>query len=116
MSYVDGFVAAVPKARKAEYIAFAETMAKLILSWGATRVVENWGDDVPTGETTDFHRAVAAGPDEVVVFSWVEYPDKATRDKVQSLMMSDATMAGTSMPFDGKRLIYGGFSTMISAR
>ena len=115
MSYVDGFVAAVPKSRKAEYTAFAEAMAKLILSWGATRVVENWSEDVQPGKLTDFYRAVAAQEDEDIVFSWVEYPDKATREKVQKLMMSDETMAGMSMPFDGKRLIYGGFGTIVSA-
>src|SRR5690606_8065932 len=82
---------------------------------GATRLIENWGDDVPDGTLTDFRRAVQAGPDEVVVFSWLEYPDKATRDAANEKMMSDPRMQemGATMPFDGKRMIWGGFSSMI---
>ena len=115
MSYVDGFVAAVPKANKDLYITHARAAAELFLEWGATRVVENWGDDVPHGQTTDFYRAAAAKDDEVVVFSWVEYPDKATRDAVQHKMMNDPAMAAIGdMPFDGKRMIYGGFSTLFA--
>lgn len=115
MTYIDGFVAAVSKDGQAQYRAYAAVAAKLFLSWGAIRVVENWGDDVPTGKMTDFSRAVAAGPDEVVVFSWIEYPDKAVRDSVQAKMMSDPGMAQMTMPFDAKRMIYGGFTTIVSA-
>ena len=113
MTYIDGYVAAVPNANKELYKAHAKAAAERIKSWGATRVVENWGDEVPKGEATDFHRAVQAGPDEVIVFSWTEYPDKATRDAVMKKMMSPEGMAGIpDMPFDGKRMIFGGFENL----
>ncbi|MCR6670938.1 DUF1428 domain-containing protein [Devosia ginsengisoli] len=115
MSYVDGFVAAVPKANKELYIAHSRAAAEKLKGWGATRVVENWGDDVPTGENTDFQRAVSARPDEVIVFSWIEYPDKATRDRVMEKMMSPEEMAGVpDMPFDGARMIFGGFQNLFA--
>jgi len=112
MAYVDGFVVAVPKASKELYRQHAATVADLFRQWGATRVVETWGDDVPEGKTTDFFRAVAAKPDEVVVFSWVEYPDKETRAAVQKKMMTEMPRM-PEMPFDGKRLIYGGFEMLL---
>ncbi|MBN9008576.1 MAG: DUF1428 domain-containing protein [Rhizobiales bacterium] len=111
MAYIDGFVIAVPKANRERYRKMAAEAAKLFREWGATRVVETWGDDVPEGEVTDFFRAVAAQPDEVVVFSWIEYPDKATRDAVRKKMIKD--MPVPDMPFDGKRMIYGGFETLL---
>jgi len=115
MAYVDGFVAAVPKANKDAYMTHARAAAERIKQWGATRVVENWGDDVPTGETTDFQRAVLAKPDEVIVFSWIEYPDKATRDAVNKKMMSPEGMQGIpDMPFDGRRMIFGGFANLFA--
>lgn len=113
MTYIDGFVAAVPKANKEAYRATAQKAAQMFLDWGATRVVENWEDDVPDGQVTDFRRAVAAKPDEAIVFSWIEYPDKATRDVVQKKMMEDSGMSAMDMPFDMSRLIYGGFSTLL---
>jgi len=114
MTYVDGFVAAVPKANKDQYITHARAAAELFKQWGATRVVENWGDDVPKGELNDFYTSVHAKDDEVVVFSWVEYPDKATRDAVQHKMMNDPAMADVpDMPFDGKRMIFAGFSNLL---
>jgi Uncharacterized conserved protein len=113
MTYIDGFVAAVPRANKELYLAHARAAAERLKQWGAIRVVENWGDDVPAGEVTDFRRAVAAGPDEVIVFSWIEYPDKATRDVVVGKMMSPEAMAGVpEMPFDGRRMIFGGFENL----
>lgn len=113
MSYVDGFVAAVPKANKDQYIIHARGAAELARQWGATRVVENWGDDVPAGTLTDFERAVQAKDDEVVVFSWIEYPDKATRDQVMHKLMNDPAMANVpDMPFDGQRMIFGGFANL----
>src|SRR5690606_26141480 len=115
MAYVDGFVAAIPKANKQLYQEHSRASAERIKSWGATRVVENWGDDVPRGETNDFYGAVLAKPDEVVVFSWIEYPDKATRDAVMHKMMSPDGMEGMpETPFDGKRMIFGGFETLFS--
>lgn len=115
MTYVDGFVAAVPTANKEAYRRHARAAADLFIKWGALRVVENWGDDVPPGKATDFQRAVAAKDDEVVVFSWIEYPDKATREAIQNKMMSDPEMMAIGdMPFDGKRMIFGGFETLFS--
>lgn len=115
MPYVDGFVAAVPKANKQAYIEHAREAAELFKEWGATRIVETWGDDVPAGKQTDFMRAVAATDDEAIVFSWIEYPDKATRDAVGQKMMSDARMQAMKMPFDGARMIYGGFEALFVA-
>ena len=115
MAYVDGFVAAVPAANKQAYTEHAREAAVLFKEWGATRIVENWGSDIPAGKQTDFMRAVAAKPDEVIVFSWIEYPDKATRDAVGQKMMSDPRMQAMKMPFDGARMIYGGFETLLTA-
>ncbi|MGB3337288.1 MAG: DUF1428 domain-containing protein [Devosia sp.] len=112
MPYIDGFVAAVPTANKQAYIDHAREAGALFKQWGATRIVETWGDDVPAGEQTDFMRAVQAKPDESIVFSWVEYPDKATRDAAGQKMMSDPSMQAMKMPFDGARLIYGGFNSL----
>lgn len=113
MPYIDGFVAAVPKANKQAYIEHARESAVLFKEWGATRIVETWGDDVPAGEQTDFMRAVQAKPDEDIVFSWIEYPDKATRDAAGQKMMSDPRMQAMTLPFDGARMIYGGFETLV---
>lgn len=113
MTYVDGFVAAVPRANKELYRVHSLAASKLFKEWGATRVVENWGDDTPKGEVNDFFTAVQAKDDEVVVFSWIEYPDKATRDAVMKRMMEDPAMSSVpDMPFDGKRMIFGGFSNL----
>ena len=115
MAYIEGFVVAVPKANKEIYRKHAATAAELFKEFGVTRMVEAWGDDVPDGKVTDFRRAVQATDDEEVVFSWFEYPDKATRDAANQKMMSDPRMAamGSEMPFDGKRMIMGGFSTIL---
>jgi uncharacterized protein YbaA (DUF1428 family) len=111
MSYIDGFVAAVPRANKEAYHRHAAGSVAMFKEFGATRQVETWGDDVPEGKVTDFKGAVKAKPDEVVVFSWLEYPDKATRDKANQKIMSDPKMKepGATMPFDGQRMIFGGF-------
>jgi len=112
MSYVDGFVMAVPTANREKFLAHAREFDPVFIEFGATRVLECWGDDVPHGKVTDFHRAVQAGDDETVVFSWVEWPDKATRDAGMKKMMDDPRMDPNAnpMPFDGKRMIFGGFS------
>lgn len=116
MSYVDGFVIAVPTANREKFIAHAREGDALFIEFGATRVVECWGDDVPHGQQTDFHRAVQAGEDETVVFSWIEWPDKATRDAGMQKMMEDPRMdpEKNPMPFDGKRLVYGGFVPIVT--
>ena len=115
MTYFDGFVLAVPAANKDVYRQHAEDAAPLFKEFGATRLVEAWGDDVPDGKVTDFKGAVKAKNDEVVVFSWMEYPDKATRDAAGEKMMSDPRMKemGANMPFDGQRMIFGGFEPLI---
>lgn len=116
MSYVDGFVIAVPTANKTAFKEHALAMDTLFTKHGATQVIEAWGDDVPTGEATDFFKAVKAKDDETIVFSWVFWPDKATRDAGNEKIMADMTAMGddvTEMPFDGKRLIYGGFEVLV---
>jgi uncharacterized protein YbaA (DUF1428 family) len=112
MSYIDGFVAAVPTANKEAYRKHAASSVAMFKEFGATRQVETWGDDVPDGKVTDFKGAVKAKPDETIVFSWLEYPDKATRDKANEKIMSDPNMKelGAQMPFDGQRMIFGGFA------
>jgi uncharacterized protein YbaA (DUF1428 family) len=109
MAYVDGIIAAVPNANKEAFIKHAREIDPLFKEAGALSVVENWGDDVPDGKVTDFKRAVQATADETVVFSWVTWPDKATRDAGWDKLMKDERMANMQMPFDGKRMIYGGF-------
>lgn len=115
MTYVEGFVTAVPRANKEAYRKHAEEAYTMLKQYGVSRMVECWGDDVPIGQHTDFRRAVQAGDDEEVVFSWFEYADKAARDRANEQMMQDPRMKAMSatMPFDGKRMIYGGFQTIL---
>ncbi len=123
MTYIDGFVIAVPTANKQEFIDHATSADSLFLERGALRVIECWGDDVPDGKLTDYRRAVQAKDDETVVFSWIEWPDKATRDAVHAEMaewMQDPEKADprmhpekNPMPFDGKRMIFGGFTPVL---
>jgi uncharacterized protein YbaA (DUF1428 family) len=119
MTYIEGFVIAVPTANKQKFIDHANASDSMFIEWGATRVIECWGDDVPDGKFTDFRRAVQATSDESVVFSWIEWPDKATREAASAKMMdplnSDPRMdpEKNPMPFDGKRMIYGGFSPIV---
>ncbi len=117
MIYIDGFVAPVKAGTSVEaYAEFAEKAAIIFKEHGATRVVEGWGDDVPDGKVTDFRRSVAAEEGETVVFSWIEWPDKATRDAGMKKVMEDPRMQpGDPMPFDGKRLIFGGFQCVVDA-
>ena len=114
MTYIDGTVCAVPKDGKEAYLAFAREVGALFREHGATAVVENWGDDVPAGKTTDFLRAVQAGDDEVVVLSWIVWPDKAVRDAGWEKIMADPRMQNAKMPYDGKRMIYGGFQQILA--
>ncbi len=113
MAYIDGFVSAVPAANKQAYLESAKKFSKLFRELGATRVVECWGDDVPEGKVTDFRRAVKAEEGEVVVFAWVEYPSKAVRDAAMAKMETDPRMQHMEMPFDGKRMIVGGFNPIL---
>jgi len=115
MKYVDGFVIAVPADKREDYRKHAAEAAPLFKEFGATRMVECWGDDVPDGKVTDFRRAVQAKDDEVVVFSWIEYPSKEVRDAANEKIMTDPRMKdmGEQMPFDGKRMIFGGFMPIL---
>ena len=113
--YVDGFVLAVPNARQEDYRKHADDAAAVFKEHGALEVVECWGDDVPDGKQTDFKRAVQAKPEETVLFSWIEWPDKATRDRAMPLVMADPRLKpdANPMPFDGKRMIFGGFTPVV---
>jgi uncharacterized protein YbaA (DUF1428 family) len=115
MTYFEGFVAAVPEANKETYRKHAADAAPIFKELGVKRHVEAWDSDIPEGKVTDFRMAVDAKPDEKVVFAWFEYPDKATRDAANEKMRSDPRMEdmGKSMPFDGKRMIYGGFDAIV---
>jgi uncharacterized protein YbaA (DUF1428 family) len=116
MTYVEGFVIPVPKANREAYRASAEKAAPLFREFGVTRHVEAWGDDVPDGKVTDFKGAVQATPEEAVVFGWLEYPDKATRDAANRRMREDPRMENMDMPFDGMRMIFGGFESIVDVR
>ncbi|MEM7431780.1 MAG: DUF1428 domain-containing protein [Pseudomonadota bacterium] len=119
MSYIDGFLIAVPTAKKDAFLEHIKTGDSLFTDYGATRVVECWGDDVPKGKVTDFYKAVQATEDETVVFSWIEWPDKATRNAAMQKMMSEdfkddrMDPEKNPAPFDGARLIYGGFTPIL---
>ena len=113
MSYVDGFVIPVPTGKKEAFRKLAVDMASLFKEYGATRVVECWGNDVPDGKVTDFKRAVAAEQGETVVFSWAVWPSKSVRDEANEKMRTDPRMQPSGdMPFDGKRAIFGGFEIL----
>lgn len=117
MTYVEGFVTPVPTANKAAYLAHAEQGAAMIRANGATRFVETWADDVPRGKLNDLWRAVQAGEDEAVLFSWFEYPDRTARDAANARMKDDPAMAAMAaeMPFDAGRMIYSGFAVINEA-
>ena len=115
MTYFEGFVLPVPESRREEYRKHAAGAAPLFHEFGVQRHFEAWDSDVPEGKVTDFRKAVDAQPDEKVVFSWFEYPNKAARDEANQKIMSDPRMKemGESMPFDGKRMIMGGFDAIV---
>jgi uncharacterized protein YbaA (DUF1428 family) len=115
MSYIEGFIVPVPEGNKGAYRKSAADAAPIFKEFGVERHIEAWDSDVPEGKVTDFRKAVDAKPDEKVVFSWFEYPDKATRDAANEKMRNDERMKefGANMPFDGKRMIMGGFDTIV---
>lgn len=113
MTYVNGMVAAVPTANKAAYFKMCKVMGPIFKRHGALEAVDCWGADVPDGEVTSFPMAVKCKADETVAFAWIIWPDKATAEAGMQAAMSDPEMATAGeMPFDGKRLIFGGFETI----
>ena len=117
MEYIDGFVVAVPKANKDKYIQHAREAAVIFREHGALRLVECWEDDVPEGKVTSFPMAVKREADEVVVFSWISWPSREVRDAGMAKVFADPRMNGPAMdmPFDGKRMIFGGFRMVVDA-
>ena len=114
MTYFEGFIVPVPQANKDAYRKHASDFAPLVQEIGVKRMVEAWDSDIPEGKVTDFRKAVNATPDEKVVFSWFEYPSKAARDAANEKFMSDPRMKEMGdMPFDGKRMIIGGFDGIV---
>ena len=116
MNYVDGFVAAVPTANRDKFLRHAQDASVVIKEHGALQVVECWGNDVPEGKLTSFPMAVQRKDDETVIFSWITWPSKAARDAGMAKIMADPRMQPDKnpMPFDGKRMIYGGFEMIVS--
>ena len=117
MTYVNGTVMAVPAANKQKYTEFAREMSAIFKEYGALALVDCWGTDVPDGEVTSFPKAVQKKDDEVVVFSWVTWPSKEIADAAWGKIMADPRMApgASPMPFDGRRMIYGGFDVIAEA-
>jgi uncharacterized protein YbaA (DUF1428 family) len=115
MTYVDGFVAAVPTANRELYRRHAAAAAVVFKEHGALSVAECWGDDVPEGELTSFSLAVKRQEDETVVFSWITWPSRQVRDDGMKQVMADPRLQPdvNPMPFDGKRMIYGGFERIV---
>ena len=114
MSYIDGFVVPVPANNKEAYRAMATQAAVIFKEYGATRMVECWGDDLPDAKVTGFKLAVKAQAEENVVFSWIVWPSKAVRDEGNAKVMKDPRMQELKdMPFDGKRMFFGGFEILL---
>jgi len=114
MTYFEGFIAPVPKANRQAYLDHANSVAPILRECGVPRMVEASADDVPHGKVTDFYRAVDAKDDETVVFSFFEYPGKAERDSASEKFMSDPRLqAMSNVPFDAKRMIFGGFDSIV---
>jgi uncharacterized protein YbaA (DUF1428 family) len=117
MNYVDGFVIAVPNANKDKYLRHATVVAEVFKELGALEIVECWGDDVPEGKLTSFPMAVQRKGDETVVFSWITWPSKAMRDTGMKKFMEDPRMQQfKDMPFDGQRMIFGGFQVILEKK
>lgn len=115
MEYIDGFVAAVPNAKKEEYIQHAKKASEVFKEYGALQLVECWGDDVPDGKITSFPQSVKCKADETVVFSWIVWPSKEVRNNGMEKVMQDARVSDENnpMPLDSSRLIYGGFQMIV---
>jgi uncharacterized protein YbaA (DUF1428 family) len=116
MSYIDGFLIPVPENKKDDYRRMAEWAATIFQEHGALQVVECWGDDIPAGKLTDFYRAVQVEPGETIVFAWIVWPSREARDEGNRKVMADPRMQPMNdMPFDGKRMIFGGFTPLFDS-
>ena len=115
MAYFEGYLIPVPSDRRADYEAFAKDIAAKFLAHGATEVVEGWGSDVPDGELTSFPKSVDLQNGEIVVMAWNRWPSKAVRDAAMDAIFSDGGPPA-NMPFDGKRMIFGGFEPIIDVK
>ena len=115
MSYVDGFVAAVPSANREAYRRYSDEASAIFKEYGVLSYVECWGEDVPNGKVTSFPMAVKLEPEETVVFSWIVWPSKEVRNAAYEKIMADPRFdpANNPMPFDGKRMIFGGFVPIV---
>lgn len=115
MSYIDGVVAAVPRANRDRFIEHARWVGAIFKEYGALKITDCWGDDVPEGKLTSFPMAVKCEPDETVVFSWILWPSREVRDQSWEKIMADPRMqpGANPMPFDGKRMIFGGFEVVL---
>lgn len=116
MTYYSGTISAVPTSNKQSYIKFARDSWPIFQKYGAARMVESWGVDIPKGKVNDLYGAVSAKADEAVVYSWIEWPDKASADAAWQKIQDDPAMQEMAqMPFDGSRMIYGGFESIFEA-
>jgi len=117
MTYIDGFLAAVPTANREKFRQHAEAAAVVFKEHGALKIVECWGDDVPDGKVTSFPMAVKCQPDETVIFSWIMWPSREVRDAGMAKVMADPRLQPDKnpMPFDGKRAVFGGFKVLVEA-
>jgi uncharacterized protein YbaA (DUF1428 family) len=116
MSYITGFLLPVPAARKEAYLESARKSWPLFQKYDALEQVETWGEDIPPGKVTGFDLAVKLEPEEVVVFSWLRWPDRTAADKCFAAMMDDPDFANMDMPFDGKRMMWGGFAPIFEGK
>ncbi|SFD91300.1 DUF1428 domain-containing protein [Methylobacterium sp. 13MFTsu3.1M2] len=115
MTYVSGFVTPVPDANREAYVASARAAWALFREYGALHQMEAWGDNVPEGERTDFRRSVALRDGESVVLGWILWPDRETADRCEAAMRTDPRFRDLAMPFDGARMIFGGFAAVFEA-
>ena len=113
MAFLDITLVPVPTANKAAYLDHSRHCTPLFKEFGATGVTECWGEDVPDGKWTDFRKAVALKDDETVAVGWITWPDRATRDAAWEKLMADERMKAIDMPFDGKRMVFGGFEVVL---
>ena len=115
MKYVDGVMCPVPTENKAEYKTYALLVAEIFKDHGALSLVDCWGDDVPQGKLNSMRSAVLSKPEETVVFAWITWPSKEVRDAAWEKLMQSPELSALAMPFDGSRMIFGGFEVLLEA-